>query len=150
MYKQLFYDIRSAYEEGVRVHPQEQMKNLGYECLDAAPQSLYDGWWFTVKDFIEPLPSYLTKMEYNFEYWHNDCWKDCEYFKIAKGNGSLCCYGGTRCIKEKSEQEIKQLQDEHERNAEFHKKYKIDKIISAELITEDGTKIPIKSLFDEK
>jgi len=71
-YKQLNYDIIGAYLNGINEHPQKQMEILGYKVLYAVAQSVYDSWWFTVEDFIEPLPSYLSKMEYDFNYWHGD------------------------------------------------------------------------------
>lgn len=145
MYNQLFYDLITADDMGIHKHPQEQMKILGYEVLDAVPQSLYDGWWFTVKEFIEPLPKYLSKITYNFDYWHNDCWKDCKYFNMAKGTGPLCCYGGHSCIKNMSDEEINKRIAQHNENIDFHKKYKIDKIVSMELVLEDGTSIHMKN-----
>ena len=95
-YKQLHYDIWTAdLKCGVNEHPQKQMKNLGYKVIGSVPQSIADCWWFTVEEFIEPLPPYLKKMSYNFDYWHGGCWKTCEHFKK---NGS-CCYGGSSCKK---------------------------------------------------
>ena len=113
MYNQLFYDVWTASNEGINEHPQKQMKNLGYEVLDAVPQSICDGWWFTVKEFIEPLPKYLSKMTYNFDYWHNDCWKDCEYFEMANDSEVYCCYGGHNCIKKMSAEELQKRIDEY-------------------------------------
>ena len=63
-YCQLYYDVIGAYECGVKLHPQEQMKKLGYELIDSIPQMIADCWWFTVDRFIEPLPEYLSKMKY--------------------------------------------------------------------------------------
>ena len=95
-YKQLHYDIWTAdLKCGVNEHPQKQMKNLGYKVIGSVPQSIADCWCFTVEEFIEPLPPYLKKMSYNFDYWHGGCWKTCEHFKK---NGS-CCYGGSSCKK---------------------------------------------------
>ena len=61
---QLRYDLIGADECGVRIHPQEQMKYLGYKLIDSIPQSIADCWWFTVDRFIEPLPEYLHKIKY--------------------------------------------------------------------------------------
>lgn len=132
--KQLFYSIRDAHENGIHEHPQTQMKKLGYQVIGSVPQSLYDGWWFTVKEFIEPLPEYLCKMNYNFDYWHNDCWKKCEYFDAANGSGPLCCYGGSACIKEMEPEEIEKRKAQHNQNTNFFQKYKIDKIESVEFV----------------
>lgn len=71
-YKQLCYDLYKSYDCGVSEHPQTQMDKLGYKVIGAVAQSLYDCWWFTVEDYIEPLPPYLTKMQYDFLYWHGD------------------------------------------------------------------------------
>lgn len=97
-YNQLRYCLITASINGVNEHPQTQMKNLGYKVLGGVPQSIADCWWFTVEEFIEPLPPYLTKMEngYNFDYWHGGCYKNCEHFK----NNSSCCYGGVACKKQ--------------------------------------------------
>lgn len=62
---QIRYDVIEAYECGVKRHPQEQMRFLGYQLIDSIPQSIADCWWFTVDKFIEPLPTYLHKMRYN-------------------------------------------------------------------------------------
>ena len=95
-YKQLHYDIWTAdLKCGIHEHPQKQMKNLGYNVIGSVPQSIADCWWFTVEEFIKPLPPYLSKMSYNFDYWHGGCWKECEHFK----NDSSCCYGGSSCKK---------------------------------------------------
>lgn len=95
-YKQLRYCMWTAGVKcEIRVHPQLQMKNLGYKVLGAVPQSIDDSWWFTVEDFIEPLPPYLSKMNYNYDYWHGNCWRNCEYFK----QNDTCCYGGFSCKK---------------------------------------------------
>ena len=95
-YKQLKYNIMTAVLDcGINDHPQTQMKKLGYKVLGSVPQSIADCWWFTVEDYIEPLPPYLTKMNYNYDYWHNDCYRDCEHFE----NNSSCCFGGVSCKK---------------------------------------------------
>ena len=94
-YKQLSYCMWTADVDcGVHEHPQIQMKKLGYKVIGSVPQSVFDSWWFTVEDFIEPLPPYLSKMKYNYDYWHGGCWKDCEYFKNKDS-----CFGGNRCKK---------------------------------------------------
>lgn len=95
-YKQLFYSLMTAdLECGIHEHPQVQMNKLGYKVIGAVPQSICDGWWFTVEDFIEPLPPYLSKMTYNFDYWHGNCYNDCDYFK----QNHSCCFGGSSCKK---------------------------------------------------
>ena len=103
-YNQLKYDAKTAIECGVPFHPQQTMWAMGYKLLGSVPQSLYDCWWFTVEDFIEPLPPFLTKMEYNFDYWHNYCNKDCEYFAADP----CCCHGGKNCLKINGDTVIKQ------------------------------------------
>ncbi len=71
-YKQLCYNLHEAFDCGVSGHPQIKMKELGYKVIASVPQSIYESWWFTVEDFIEPLPPYLTKMKYDFDYWHEE------------------------------------------------------------------------------
>ena len=96
-YKQLRYCLTTASLDcGIDTHPQLQMKKLGYNVIDCLPKTSSDCWWFTVEDFIEPLPPYLSKMNYNYDYWHGACYRDCEYFK----NNSSCCFGGNVCKKD--------------------------------------------------
>lgn len=64
--KQLRYNLPDA----PTAHPVKQMNNLGYTIIACVPQPIADQWWFTVEEFIEPLPPYLEKMEYDFEHWH--------------------------------------------------------------------------------
>jgi len=71
-YKQLCYSMYKAHDCGIDEHPQVQMKKLGYKVISAVAQSLTDSWWFTVEDFIEPLPPYLKKFQYDYFYWHGD------------------------------------------------------------------------------
>ena len=70
-YKQLRYCMITAYECGINEHPQKHMKDLGYKIIGSVPQSIADCWWFTVEEFIEPLPPYLSVIEYNFDKWHS-------------------------------------------------------------------------------
>ena len=70
--KQLCYDMITAYSLGIQDHPIQQMKNLGYKIIAGVPQTIGDCWWFTVQDVIYPLPKYLSKMQYDFDYWHGD------------------------------------------------------------------------------
>lgn len=95
-HKQLLYDVIGACVLcNVHEHPQTQMKNLGYKVIGSVPQSFSDSWWFTVEEFIEPLEPYLEKVNYNYDYWHGECFKDCEYFK----ENASCCWGGFACKK---------------------------------------------------
>jgi len=66
---QLHYCLRTANDEGIYEHPQKVMKQLGYNLIQSVPQSIGDCWWFTVEELIEPLPLYLSIMQYDFEYW---------------------------------------------------------------------------------
>lgn len=93
-YKQLRYSMRTAFDIGITDHPQKVMREMGYTVLGAVPQSVYEQWWFTVEDFIEPLPEFLSEITYNFDYWHNECYRTCEEFK----NNPSCCSGGFNCI----------------------------------------------------
>lgn len=95
-YKQLRYDLLTAsFECKEYRHPQRVMQELGYKIIGAVPQSIADQWWFTVEDYIEPLPPYLSKMTYNFDWWHNHCYRECECYKKDEN----CCMGGYRCVK---------------------------------------------------
>lgn len=63
------YDIIGAsVNHGIKVHPQEDMKRLGYEVIKSEPVSIADCWWFRVKNHIEPVPPYLIKMSDDFEF----------------------------------------------------------------------------------
>lgn len=58
------YDLRDA--EGLG-HPQEVMKRLGVQVVDAQPESIGDCWFFEVLDEIVPLPKYLSPSKYKFD-----------------------------------------------------------------------------------
>lgn len=55
----LRYDIAKAEERGVKVHPQMDMINMGYEPEKAKPDPSTNSWLFEVEEVIEPLPVYL-------------------------------------------------------------------------------------------
>lgn len=94
-YIQLHYDVIDAFNEGITDLPIKQMLKLGYHLIGSVPQSLGDCWWFTVEEKIEPSPSYLREIHYNFDYWHNRCYASCDYFK----KDPCCCNGGFTCSK---------------------------------------------------
>ena len=62
------YDIDGAFEAGVHVHPQLQMKNLGYEVIKSEPVSIADCWWFRVNNEIEETPDYLYEIGDDFKF----------------------------------------------------------------------------------
>lgn len=95
--KQLRYNMWGSPNE----HPQTQMNKLGYNVIGSVPQSIGDQWWFTVEEIIYPLPKYLSEMQYNFEYWHNNCHKTCEHFK----KNPCCCSGSKELCKELKKKE---------------------------------------------
>lgn len=64
--KKLRYDVISASISGVTRNPLAQMNSLGYIVIAAVPQTIGDQWWFTVENYIEPLPNYLEKIEFEF------------------------------------------------------------------------------------
>ena len=94
-YKQVSYSIIEAIYSGIHEYPSEQMKKLGFKVIAAVPQTIYESIWFTVEDYIDDMPSYISKFKYNYEYWHNGCWKECDYFK----QNASCCHGGEHCLK---------------------------------------------------
>lgn len=94
-YKQVCYSIETAENCGEKRNPYEVMKSLGFKIVASVPQTLYNTVWFTVEDYVENPPEFITKMWYNFDYWHNDCYKNCEYFK----KDNTCCCGGEDCQK---------------------------------------------------
>lgn len=49
------------YDENV--HPVAKMQELGFNIIEAIPQTIADQWWFTVETLVEPLPSYLEVMK---------------------------------------------------------------------------------------
>lgn len=99
-YTQLYYDIELAYCAcNIDEHPIDQMEKLGYKIIAGVPQSLGPCWWFTVEQDVlldEEKPIYLKPFKYNYDYWHNKCYKTCEFFKKEPG----CCGGGFSCKKE--------------------------------------------------
>ena len=62
------YDMIGAYINGVKEHPQEHMKNLGYEVVKSESVSIADCWWFRVEDKIKNTPIYLYEMMDDFKF----------------------------------------------------------------------------------
>lgn len=62
------YDMIGAYINGVKEHPQLDMKNLGYKVAKAEPVSIADCWWFRVENEIDGTPSYLDLMNDDFKF----------------------------------------------------------------------------------
>lgn len=71
-YKQYRYSMFTADEEGIHVHPQQQMINLGFKLLDAVPITIADCWLFTVENDIESIPNYLIPVEYSITEMSNN------------------------------------------------------------------------------
>ena len=102
-YTQLSYDIELACHVcNVNEHPIDQMGKMGYKIIAGVPQSLGPCWWFTVEQDVlldEEKPIYLRTFKYNYDYWHNKCYKTCDFFKKDPG----CCGGGFSCKRMKDE-----------------------------------------------
>ena len=62
------YDVIGAYMKGIKDHPQEQMKKLGYEVIKSEPVIIADCWWFRVKNKFRIKPSYLRDMGKDFKF----------------------------------------------------------------------------------
>ena len=63
------YDIISAdLDFGIKKHPQQQMKELGFEVLKSEPVPIGDCWWFRVEDSQIDIPEYLTPMSDDFRF----------------------------------------------------------------------------------
>lgn len=62
------YDIWTAYEHGIKHHPQVQMNVLGYKVLKAEPVPIADCWWFRVENKIKNTPNYLYPMRDDFRF----------------------------------------------------------------------------------
>lgn len=98
-YKQVCYHYETAIRECNECgNALDVMQRLGFKIIASVPQSMTDCIWFTVEDYIDDMPYYINKMQYNFDYWHNKCWKECEYFQ----KDSSCCYGGEYCLKDET------------------------------------------------
>lgn len=78
------YDIIGAFYDGVKEHPQEDMKNFGCNVIKAEPVPIADCWWFRVENEIESehIPKYLSPMGDDFKFsdegWfirRNKLWK---------------------------------------------------------------------------
>ena len=56
----LRYWLQHASENGIEVHPQQEMKRLGITYCHATPQSIGDQWWFwNCENIPETLPKHL-------------------------------------------------------------------------------------------
>jgi hypothetical protein len=62
--RNLKYCMRSAYDAGIKVHPQVAMKELGITYQWATPQSIGDQWWFwNCKNVPQDMPDYLKDLK---------------------------------------------------------------------------------------
>ncbi|OWP84212.1 hypothetical protein BWK59_06370 [Flavobacterium davisii] len=61
----LRYDLIEAYNAGIKIHPQLQMKELGYTVLDFEGVPIADCAIIKVERIITPLPKYLTIVKTN-------------------------------------------------------------------------------------
>ncbi len=63
----LRYDLIGVFKMGIKHHPQEHMRILGYNFTNSEPEPIGDCWFFEVPSIIEPLPKYLEESKYKFE-----------------------------------------------------------------------------------
>ena len=68
----LFYYLPEADSNGIRVHPQRQMINLGINMYYYIPMMLADG-WHILTDYQGELPSYIIekKLEPHESFWED-------------------------------------------------------------------------------
>lgn len=65
-YEHLKFWMQSAYESGVKDHPQNVMADLKITYQHATPQTVGDQWWFwNCENIPDPLPEFLE--EFNGE-----------------------------------------------------------------------------------
>jgi hypothetical protein len=57
---QVRYDMIGVFQAGIKMHPQEHMKQMGYKLLGSEPIPIGDCWIFDVESIIEPLSEFLT------------------------------------------------------------------------------------------
>lgn len=55
----LRYNLIGAYQSGVHVHPQEDMKRLNLKIQYSEPCPIADAWFFCIQDCSCVLPSYI-------------------------------------------------------------------------------------------
>ena len=46
----------------MKVHPQMDMINMGYQLGKSTPEPMTTSWYFEVDEVIEPLPAYLEEV----------------------------------------------------------------------------------------
>lgn len=62
------YSLITADMDGIKDHPQTQMKKLGAKVIKSEPVSIADCWWFRTENEINPLPKYLYEMKDDFKF----------------------------------------------------------------------------------
>lgn len=67
----LEYSFITSFMEGVKGHPQQILKDLGYNVLDYAANPLADFALLEVEKIIGPLPKFLKITEANLSQWRN-------------------------------------------------------------------------------
>ena len=61
------YSLYGAYYDKVQKEPLEDMLSMGYEIIQYKGISLANAIFYQVKEIIYPLPSYLSKSDWDFK-----------------------------------------------------------------------------------
>lgn len=63
------YDLISAsVDYSIDVHPQVDMKRLGFKVVKSEPVPIADCWWFRAENIPDNLPGYLHEMSDDFRF----------------------------------------------------------------------------------
>lgn len=64
----VYWMLTADLECGINKHPQDQMKELGFNVVKCEPVSIADCWWFRTTNEITPLPPYIKRMKDDFKF----------------------------------------------------------------------------------
>lgn len=56
------YDVLGAMFSNVVLHPQDDMKQLGFTVVRSEPVPIADCWIFRVEDYDFPIPDYIKEI----------------------------------------------------------------------------------------
>ena len=60
--------IGAFLDYNIQMHPQKDMRRLGFKLLKSEPVSIADCWWFRVENDVEDVPGYLEELPDDFKF----------------------------------------------------------------------------------
>lgn len=95
MYHYVYWMLTADLDCGISKHPQDQMRELGFDVVKCEPVTIADCWWFRTTNKIAHLPPYLKRLKDDFKFSDetDNNSNVHKYPPVYKSDGSLTDYG---------------------------------------------------------